>query len=259
MPGTAIATQTGRYSVLQAELPGQGLVNIGVLLQDPHTDSLHLRLRRDLETLSEEADDLLPLLSDDFAAKAREMGSEQFFQYLENTLSNTLRITNRESVLVEDFPRAVNRLYRVHVESNVLQFRTHLPQYTLRAAAGKFLENEEVSEEGWIETPEDLRLTPDMFVAEIVGHSMEPHIPDGSICVFRHGVTGSRKGRLVLVENREDNSFAVKRYLSEKSEGEEWRHTRIRLESLNPDYESWDLEPDSEKYRVIAEFVRVLD
>jgi phage repressor protein C with HTH and peptisase S24 domain len=52
----------------------------------------------------------------------------------------------------------------------------------------------------------------------------------------------------------------VKRYKSEKAASEAgWRHDRIRLESLNPDYPSWDLDPDEEKYRIIAEFVRVLE
>ena len=46
---------------------------------------------------------------------------------------------------------------------------------------------------------------------------------------------------------------------SEKTKSEEWRHERIRLESLNPEYPSWDLDPDEEKYRILAEFVRVLD
>jgi len=161
---------------------------------------------------------------------------------------------------VDDYTRALDRLYRKNIQSQVQRFQTHLPRYSLRAAAGKFLENEEVSEQGWIETPENLRLEPDMFVAEIAGHSMEPLIPDGSLCVFRHGVAGSRQGRLVLAENRTDNSYAVKRYQSHKVETEEgWRHERIRLESLNPDYPSWDLDPDEDKYRIIAEFVRVLD
>jgi phage repressor protein C with HTH and peptisase S24 domain len=92
---------------------------------------------------------------------------------------------------------------------------------------------------------------------------MEPLIPDGSLCVFRRGVTGSRQGRLVLVENLEtsgNNRYTVKRYKSEKAASEAgWRHDRIRLESLNPDYPSWDLDPDEEKYRIIAEFVRVLE
>jgi phage repressor protein C with HTH and peptisase S24 domain len=164
---------------------------------------------------------------------------------------------------VQDFNRAIDRLYRRHVQSNVLQFRTHLPRYTLQVAAGMFLENEEVTEEGWVEAPEELRLTPEMFVAQIAGHSMEPLIPDGSLCVFRRGVTGSRQGRLVLVENLEtsgNNRYTVKRYKSEKAASEAgWRHDRIRLESLNPDYPSWDLDPDEEKYRIIAEFVRVLE
>jgi phage repressor protein C with HTH and peptisase S24 domain len=35
--------------------------------------------------------------------------------------------------------------------------------------------------------------------------------------------------------------------------------TRIRLESLNPDYPSWDLDPDEDKYQIVAEFVCVLE
>jgi phage repressor protein C with HTH and peptisase S24 domain len=164
---------------------------------------------------------------------------------------------------VEDFPRALNRLYRQHVQSEIRPFVTHLPRYSLQVAAGKFLENEEVTEQGWEEAPSGLHLSPDMFVAEIVGHSMEPLIPDGSLCVFRRGVTGSRSGRLVLVENLDTtgaNRYTVKRYKSEKTATSEgWKHQRIHLESLNPDYPSWDLDPEEEKYRIIAEFTRVLD
>jgi len=265
---TTVEARLGKYSIVQAETLGTGLVNLGVLLEDPETDSLRLRFRRDLESLVPEIQDdedldVLRALADDLAAKAQELGAEKLFEYLESTLSGAIRVTDREEVLVSDFVRALDQLYLKNVQSNVLEFRTHLPRYSLRAAAGKFLENQEISAEGWIEAPEDLRLGPDMFVAEIAGHSMEPRIPDGSLCVFRHGVAGSREGRLVLAENLEtggNNRYAVKRYQSTKVATEEtWRHARIRLESLNPDYPSWDLDPDEAKYRIIAEFVRVLD
>lgn len=241
-----------------------GLVNIGVLLQDPDSDTLLLRFRRDLELLADEQDlEVLAGLADDLSAKSREMGAGRLFEYLETTLSGTVRITDREPVLVQDFSRALDRLYRQNIPSKVLEFRTHLPRYSLQVAAGPFLENREVAEEGWIETPQGLRLEKGMFVAEIAGRSMEPQIPDGSLCVFRRGVTGSRESRLVLVENLElsgNNRYTVKRYRSEKTQtGGQWRHTRIRLESLNPDYPSWDLDPDEDKYRILAEFVRVLD
>ncbi|HEV2688961.1 MAG TPA: S24 family peptidase [Bryobacteraceae bacterium] len=262
MPAAAVSTQLGKFAILQAEVPGQGLVNLGVLLQDSQSDTLRLRCRRDMETLASDDDlDLLTALSYDLGRKAVEMGAERLFAYLEDTLSGSVRVTDRESVMMEDFDRAVDRLYRRHVESNVVPFRTHLPRYSLRAAAGKFLDNAEITEDGWVETPENMpHLYPDMFVAEIAGRSMEPLIPDGSFCVFRAGVTGSRTGRLVLAEDRENNAFAVKRYRSEKAPSEEgWKHQRIRLESLNPGYPSWDLDPDEEKYRIVAEFIRVLD
>ncbi|HYL75104.1 MAG TPA: S24 family peptidase [Bryobacteraceae bacterium] len=259
-PTTATATNLGKFSVIQAEVPGHGLQNLGVLLQD--SDSLRVRFRRDLNRLVDEEDlEVLSALPDDLLHKAGDLGIEQLFEYLESTLSGAVRITDRETVLVEDIDRAVERLYRQHVQSNVLPFKTHLPRYSLRAAAGRFLDNDEITEEGWIEAPENMtHLDPKMFVAEIVGHSMEPLIPNGSFCVFRAEVAGSRAGRLVLAEDREANAYAVKRYTSEKLVTEEgWKHQRIHLESLNPGYPSWDLDPDEEKYRIVAEFVRVLD
>ena len=249
--------------MVQAETPDVGLVNIGVLLEDPETDSLALRFRRDLEMLAAEEEDreVLEALADDLAQKADQMGAGRLFEYLESNLSAAIQVTDREEVLVEDFARALDLLYLKNVHSNVLEFRTHLPKYTLRAAAGKFLENQEISEDGWVEAPEDLRLATDMFVAEIAGHSMEPLIPDGSLCVFRYGVTGSRDGRLVLVENRVaggNEQYTVKRYRSKKSSGDEWRHERIWVESLNPAYPDWDLERNQEQLHVIAEFLRVI-
>jgi phage repressor protein C with HTH and peptisase S24 domain len=44
-----------------------------------------------------------------------------------------------------------------------------------------------------------------------------------------------------------------------REHGETFKHERIRLESLNPEYPSWDLEPDEARYEIVAEFVRVLD
>jgi phage repressor protein C with HTH and peptisase S24 domain len=92
---------------------------------------------------------------------------------------------------------------------------------------------------------------------------MEPRIPDASLCVFRYGVVGSRIGRLVLAEERgaggSNDRYAVKRYHRDPKDPER----KITLQSLNHDYPDWllDAGPDSDdaKYRIIAEFVRVLD
>jgi phage repressor protein C with HTH and peptisase S24 domain len=259
------APKPGQYSLLLSELPGRGVETLGVLLLDPASDTLHVRLRRDWERLASEEDaEVLEELEEDLQMKSRESGGTAVLEYLESDASNSLRVTDREAISVRDFDKKLSELYREHVPAQVLQFRTHLPRYSLAVAAGPFLTNpEDVRAEEWVEVPPDLRLEDDMFVAEIRGHSMEPKIPDGSLCVFRRGVVGSRNNRLVLVRNSEladDNQYTVKRYKSEKRVTEDgFVQTRIRLESLNPLYPSWDLDQEEGKYQVIAEFVRVLE
>jgi SOS-response transcriptional repressor LexA len=259
-----LATHAARYSLLTVELPGRGPLAAGIVLEDPSANRVHIRMRRDWERIAPEEAEVLGALESDLAEQAAARGAAQFFQYLEDTLSNTLRIDDRREVTVEDFAHALGRLYRQHVASEVQEFRTHLPRYSLAVAAGPFLENQTVEEEAWEEIPAGLRLTPEMFVARIAGRSMEPLIPDGSLCVFRRNVTGSRQGRLVLVEARGEagnDRYTVKRYFRQKSEMPDgtWRQDLIRLEPLNPEFAAWDLLPEEERYCILAEFVQVLD
>ncbi len=113
----------------------------------------------------------------------------------------------------------------------------------------------------WVRAPRNLPLTKHMFAAYVVGRSMEPLIPDGSVCIFRAGVAGSRTGKYLLIEKFDETDFAsrytVKRYarqgaLVESAE----RENAIRLEPLNPEFSAFDL--TSDKFRVVAEFVQVL-
>jgi SOS-response transcriptional repressor LexA len=259
---SVVTTHPARFSVLQLEMPGEAPLNAGILLEDHIADRLYLRLRRDWNLIAEAEAEVLSAIEDDLAIKAKEMGAAGLLAYLQDTLSNLLRISPPQDTIVADFELALSRLYREHIHARVHQFVTHLPRYSLAAAAGKFLENQEVREEGWEETPPNLRLTPEMFVARVVGQSMEPRIPDGSLCVFRSGVAGSRHGRLVLVERRggTENSYTVKRYASVKKQlpDGEWEHERIRLEPLNPEFEAWELDPEEERFRILAEFLQVL-
>jgi len=142
-----------------------------------------------------------------------------------------------------------------------------LPVYSLKAAAGYFGGGEAVDPEGWIRVEGLGKLDKRMFVAQVVGKSMEPRIADGAYCVFRADVVGSREGKIVLVQYRgpEDpetgGSFTVKRYHSEKAGGEdaEWHHTRIVLEPLNRAYEPIELTPEEEgNVTIVAELVSVL-
>ena len=105
-----------------------------------------------------------------------------------------------------------------------------------------------------------------MFLAQVVGQSMEPRIPDGAYCLFASPVTGTRQGRTVLVQLRDavdpdtGQRFTVKRYRSEKTADDNgWRHVRILLEPLNSDYEPLELAAeDEESVAVAAELIEVI-
>ena len=265
---SSAASQSGEFALLQVALPGAEPLNAGVFLLDPASGELYTRIRAGWQDVAEADDrELLELLDLDIRLKAKEMGGAEFLRSLEDTLSNTLRITPRERVEVTGFAQTLDRLYAEHVQvSEVREFETHLPMYSLQAAAGKFGEDRAVEPEGWVKAPARLRLNDTMFVARVVGRSMEPRIADGSLCVFRAGVVGSRQGKLVLVERlgATDTTarYTVKKYTSTKAQagkGEDasWRHTAVRLEPLNPDFEGFELVEG--QCRVIAEFVQVLD
>lgn len=146
-------------------------------------------------------------------------------------------------------------------------FKRFLPVYSLRAAAGYFGEGEAVEPEGWVEVEGFGRLDERMFVAKAVGRSMEPKIQDGDYLVFRANPVGSRNGKIVLVQYRgtEDpetgGAYTVKKYQSEKVPEEvgEWRHERITLSPLNPEFSPIVLEEEQvESIKVIAEYAGTL-
>ena len=155
---------------------------------------------------------------------------------------------------------------RLVVPTPATRFVTCVPLYSLKAAAGGFSQEQVVEPEGWVEPDARLKLGEGMFVAQVVGKSMEPRIPDGSYCLFRHPVAGTREGKTVLVQLRSaldpesGERFTVKRYHSEKVESEDgWRHSRIELRPENPDFEPIVLDAgQSEQLGVVAEVVEVL-
>jgi hypothetical protein len=272
MPPAAISIATGRmcqFSILSLAIPGHPAIPAGVFLFDPAEHDLHFKLRQDWDALGADEDDeaYLSALEEDFHLRIRELGPEAFLLSLEDSLSGFLRISDREPVAVTNPARALQRLFDEFVDSAVRKHVTHLPLYSLRAAATRFGEDAEAEEIDWLRAPEGLRLTKGMFIAQVVGKSMEPLIADGSFCIFRGPVVGSRQGKRLLIQEIKaagsSGAFTVKRYTSRKQEKseDEWQHESIRLEPLSPDFESFELAPDvfESRYRVIAEFVQVLN
>ncbi len=267
MPATVLPIQTrrGEYALLRLALPGQPEHNIGILLLDPAADRLYVRLRERFDDIAGPDDlEYLAALEEEIQSRATEMGAARFLESLEDSLSHVLRIDDREAVDVRSFRYTLDRLFNGHVAADAVEpFRTHLPLYSLRAAATRFGEDMQVDEEDWVRVPPGVRASENLFVVHVVGRSMEPRIPDGSLNIFRAPVVGSRQNKIVLVELlgqlNDSARYTVKRYTSRKIQTaeEEWQHESIRLEPLNPEFQAFELEPEG--LRVIAEWVATLE
>ena len=239
-------------------MPGRQPEPLGILLLDEASNELTVRLRAasEFEGLEEQEIDILDALRADLEAKAQEMGARGLLEYMEDSLSNFLLVGERTAVAYSDAGTAADRLFEEHVD-RVREYETHLPLYSVRAAATRFGESMDAEPERWVRARPGLRLNDSMFVAHVVGRSMEPRIPDGSLCVFRAWGGGTKKGRLLLIEMYGESDFAarytIKRYRS-VGEGDE---KRVILEPLNPEFEAFELESEDD-FRVIAEFVEVV-
>ena len=148
------------------------------------------------------------------------------------------------------------------------RYVTFVPLVALKAAAGAFSDPQHIEDNDfeWVEVDSRHRLRRGMFVAQVIGKSMEPVIRDGSWCLFRSPVEGTRQGKIILVQLRDATDpetgqrYTVKRYRSRKVEEDGlWRHVSITLEPVNPDFEPITLTgTDKGELQVIAELIKVL-
>lgn len=145
-----------------------------------------------------------------------------------------------------------------------------LPVFDLKIAAGAFSEEQLPVGEEWAELPSHIRPDPSLFIARVVGESMNRRIPNGAWCLFRFNPGGTRNGKIVLVSSRDIHDsetgerYTIKRYFSEKTTNSELESittvVTLRPESNDERFQPFVLHADSDTdVRVVAEFLQVLD
>ena len=147
-----------------------------------------------------------------------------------------------------------------------------VPLIDIKIAAGTFsvVQSLEDSAVEWFELPDWIAPQPGLFIAQVIGESMNRRIPNGSWCLFRANPAGTRQGKVVIAQHHSIDDpetggrYTIKVYSSEKvpdDEGE-WRHKRIvlRPDSTHPGFEPIEIDQtdDKEDFRIIAEMLMVL-
>src|SRR2546425_9923305 len=108
---SVITTHRARLSLIRLEMPGSDPVHAGVLLLDPDTDRLYVRMRRDWDQIAPDEADVMELLEEDLAAKSAELGGAWLMEHLEESLSHNVTVSDSREMVVEDFDRSLGRLY----------------------------------------------------------------------------------------------------------------------------------------------------
>ncbi len=146
------------------------------------------------------------------------------------------------------------------------------PVIDLQFAAGTFSAAQALEDgaDDWVALPDWVRPQSGLFVAQVIGESMNRRIPNGSWCLFRANPAGTREGKIVVVQHRSISDpetggrYTVKVYESEKVPTEDggWRHKRITLrpDSDRPGFESIEISvhEGQEGFLVVAEMLMVL-
>jgi phage repressor protein C with HTH and peptisase S24 domain len=151
-------------------------------------------------------------------------------------------------------------------EPDIQPYENALPLVNLRAAANAFYDSldgffADESNYEWVYI-EGGPYPKDRFLVRIEGDSMEPRIPDESLCLFRKDPGGSRNGKIVLCSIGSVGGAplaVVKRYQSIRlpSQDSIGEAVKITLSSLNTRYEDIEL-TGGEELRIIGIFEGVV-
>lgn len=158
--------------------------------------------------------------------------------------------------------------FRLLPVEKVKPYVNAVPLIDIKAAAGNFSMPQKPEESQWVELPSNISVKEDYFVCQVFGESMNKKIPNKSYCLFRRYDSGSREGKIVLVESTEINEadfgsgYTVKEYHSTKTITDEgWKHESIILKPLSTDNKYVDILLSDDQminFRVIGVFERVL-
>jgi SOS-response transcriptional repressor LexA len=146
------------------------------------------------------------------------------------------------------------------------KYKKAVPVYDLAVAAGKFSASQSPEAIGWMYVECSRPLDKLMFVARVVGKSMEQAIPSGSWAVFRLFSEAPSPtaidGKRVIVQLRETDpdtggQYTLKRWHVTRR-GDDGTVEQVELRSENADFKAIVLSAKDAEIRAVAEFLELV-
>ncbi len=156
--------------------------------------------------------------------------------------------------------------------NKVKPFENAIPLVDLKMAAGAFSEGQYFDEDAieWVELLGPYKPAAGYFVAQVIGESMNRRIENGAWCLFRMNPAGTRQGKVVVAQLRDESDpdfggrYTVKLYTSVKhpTASDPVGHVSVTLSPDSDDPSYLPLVFDGKTVagvEIVAEFVAVLE
>lgn len=90
------------------------------------------------------------------------------------------------------------------MKQDVKPYVNALPVIGLKFAAGAFGDSQvfDPADADWVAAPDGVKPEQGLFIAQVIGESMNRRVPNGAWCVFRANPAGSKQGKVVVAQHR---------------------------------------------------------
>ncbi len=148
------------------------------------------------------------------------------------------------------------------------RYKTTLPLYRMKAAAGGFSDFQEAGVEAWVRPGANVPLSKKLCIVQVRGRSMEPEIPDGSYCLFERPWLLPKPGQVGIFSLHDDvdpdtgDRFTVKRLHLRRIEREDGPMQVGELVPANPEFRRIVVDNPEDwggAIRPFAQFLKILD
>jgi SOS-response transcriptional repressor LexA len=176
------------------------------------------------------------------------------------------RAAHRTRSRVAAFPKLQQGLPFEVDDTPAARYRTTLPVYRMKVAAGEFSDFQEGGTEAWVRPGTGVSVAKGLCIVQVRGRSMEPEIPDGAYCLFSRGAWTPKNGDVGIFSLHESvdpdsgDRFTVKRVRFRREDREDGPVQVGSLVPANPEYQPIvvDNPEDWGAIKPFAKFLKVL-
>ena len=127
--------RNGEWAVLEAHLPARSVERIAVLLRDGSSDTLRVKIRPD-RTADDETE-ICRELAGELEHIASELGAVQALEWLENSGSHSIRLSDRNTITFTDAQAALETLYIQQVADGLPANSSEAKHSAIRHSTGR--------------------------------------------------------------------------------------------------------------------------